>query len=129
MAHLDMVTGAMTVNGRTSFPHMTETCVACGTLSYRELFWTSNGVTPRDDWFPASTRGYINNSIEYFPKTFVPNGPYPTLDLLNIRSNVFLIYSNSVSNSFVINPPDSSLTFTQTSNGLVIDQLSPTSTQ
>jgi hypothetical protein len=48
---------------------------------------------------------------------------------LNIRSNIFLIYSNSVSNSFVINPPNNTITFTQTSNGLVIDQLSPTSTQ
>jgi hypothetical protein len=129
MAHLDMVTGAMTVNGRTSFPHVTDTCVACGTLSYRELFQTSNGVTPRDDWFPVSSRGSVLGTIVSFPRTLVPMGPFPSIDLLNIRSNIFLIYSNSVSNSFVINPPDNTITFTQTLNGLVIDQLSPTSTQ
>lgn len=103
MAHFDMSSGAITVNGKTSLPNVRTTCICCGSVAYSELWNQSKNVFPKDDWFPVQSSGHILVPTTKLPFTFVPDGPpFPSICSLNILSNIYLIYSNSMSNSFPV---------------------------
>lgn len=127
MAHFDMSNGSISVNGKTSTIHDQNSCVACGKVSYIKNFSTAQKTVPRDDWFPVKADLF---TVTRLPITVTLEPPFPSIFGANILSNNFVIYSNSASNSFpVYQPADTNITFTSTSNSVIIDYVSPTSIQ
>jgi hypothetical protein len=103
MAHLDMSTGTLTVNGQSANVMCFSTCKVCGQLSFTDLFKLSEGVTPKDPWFPVSIRGMTSSRVvTKFPYFYKPEGPFPQIITIGIQHDCLLVYSNSVSNSFII---------------------------
>lgn len=118
-----MTDGTLTVNGQTSNMFCLETCDVCGQISYEDLFKLSNGVTPRDDWFPASVvkHGSIPPNL---PFQYVTYGPYPQITFLSPKDQLFTIYSNSASNSIVLSNCSSQLTVVPNKYGFVLKEIS-----
>lgn len=126
MTHFDTSNGSITVNGKTVEPCTLTSCGACGKISYQKLMRKGKTCRERDSSFPAFS---YSLHFDNLPKLLDIEGAFPSLCVANICSNVFLIYSNSLSNSFPVHKSNANITFTQLSNGLVIDQFSPTSSQ
>ena len=126
MAHFDMSTGSITVNGKTSNVCDKNTCIACGKISYIKKFSIAQKTLPRDDWFPVKADFF---TVGRLPVTVTLEPPFPSIFCANIFSNSFLIYSNSLSNSFPVYHSDNTITFTTTSNSVIIHHVSPTSIQ
>lgn len=126
MAHFDMSTGSITVNGKTSNVCDKNTCIACGKISYKKNFSIAQKTLPRDDWFPVKADFF---TVGRLPVTVTLEPPFPSIFCANIFSNSFLIYSNSLSNSFPVYHSDNTITFTTTSNSVIIHYVSPTSIQ
>ena len=127
MAHFDMSNGSISVNGKTSNVCDKNTCIACGKISYIKNFSIAQKTLPRDDWFPVKADFF---TVTRLPITVTLEPPFPSIFCANIFSNSFLIYSNSLSNSFpVYQSADTNITFTSTSNSVIIDYVSPTSIQ
>ena len=121
MAYFDETTGAMTVNGITSYPYMTLNCKSCKSFCYSTLWNLSKDVTPKSDNFPIFSYGNLEDSIETLPFTFIPHGPYPSICQLSVMWNTFVVYSNSENNSNIVYQSNvSNVSFHTESNGSII---------